>query len=100
MWTIYLKEILELLRDRKTLIFTLVIPVLVMPLFGGSFGYASYRMSRNAMEATLPYAVFGEATRRRWPRASPRRRATSASRWRTRTRSARRSRTARSSSRW
>jgi sodium transport system permease protein len=60
MWTIYLKEILELLRDRKTLIFTLVIPVLVMPLFGGSFGYASYRMSRNAMEATLPYAVFGE----------------------------------------
>lgn len=59
MWTIYLKEILELARDRKTLIFTLVIPILVMPLLGGGFGYVSYKMSRNAMEAALPYAVFG-----------------------------------------
>ncbi len=60
MWTIYLKEIGELMRDRKTLIFTVIIPILVMPLLSFGFGYISYVMSRNAYQAKLSYAVFGQ----------------------------------------
>jgi sodium transport system permease protein len=37
MWTIYLKELLELTRDRKTLIFTILIPIFAMPLIFGGF---------------------------------------------------------------
>ncbi|HEY5799086.1 MAG TPA: ABC transporter permease, partial [Burkholderiaceae bacterium] len=59
MWTIYLKEILELARDRKTLIFTVFIPIMVIPLLGGGFGYMSYAMNRDALQANLPYAAFG-----------------------------------------
>ena len=31
MWTIYVKELLELLRDRKTFIFTIFIPIFALP---------------------------------------------------------------------
>ncbi len=60
MWIIYVKELLELLRDRKTLLFAIVIPILVMPVFGGGFGYASYVMNRNALQEELHYAIFGQ----------------------------------------
>jgi sodium transport system permease protein len=61
MWTIYLKEILELARDRKTLIFTVLIPVLAMPLILGGFSYLSTNMFNKARTAELTYAVFGKA---------------------------------------
>ena len=32
MWTIYLKELLELVRDRRTFFFTVFVPVFAMPL--------------------------------------------------------------------
>jgi sodium transport system permease protein len=59
MWTIYLKEMLELARDRKMLLFTVLIPMLVMPLFMGGFAYASYILSKNALQEELAYAIFG-----------------------------------------
>jgi sodium transport system permease protein len=60
MWTIYLKEMLELLRDRKTFIFTVLIPVLAMPLIMGGFSYVSSNMFNKARHAELSYAIFGK----------------------------------------
>jgi len=60
MWTIYLKELLELARDRKTFIFTVFIPIFAMPLIFVGFGYLSSAMFRNASQAEMPYSVFGK----------------------------------------
>jgi len=60
MWTIYLKELLELARDRKTFIFTVFIPVFAMPLIFIGFGYVSSAMFRNASQAEMTYAIFGK----------------------------------------
>ncbi len=60
MWTIYLKELLELTRDRKTLIFTILIPIFAMPLIFGGFAYVSNNMFKNARTAELRYAIFGQ----------------------------------------
>jgi len=61
MWTIYLKELLELVRDRKTFIFTVFIPILAMPLIFGGFGYLSSTLFKQARNAELSYAIFGSA---------------------------------------
>lgn len=60
MWTVYAKELLELLRDRKTFVFTVLLPILAMPLIFGSLGYLSSFMFRNAQQAELTYAIFGK----------------------------------------
>ncbi len=59
MWIVYCKEMLELLRDRKTFIFTVLVPIIAMPLIFGGFGYLSSKIFRNAQHAELPYALFG-----------------------------------------
>lgn len=59
MWIVYCKEMLELLRDRKTFIFTVLVPIIAMPLIFGGFGYVSSKIFRNAQHAELAYAVFG-----------------------------------------
>lgn len=60
MWTIYLKELLELIRDRKTFIFTIVIPVFAMPLIFAGFGVLSSSMFKQARSAEMAYAIFGQ----------------------------------------
>lgn len=60
MWTIYLKEMLELRRDRKTLIFTVLIPIFILPLIFGGFAYASSLFFKNAQQVELKYAIFGK----------------------------------------
>jgi len=60
MWTIYRKELLELARDRKTFVFTILIPIFALPLIFGGFGYLSTTMFRHAREAELTYAIFGK----------------------------------------
>ncbi|MCG8418421.1 MAG: ABC transporter permease [Proteobacteria bacterium] len=57
---IYRKELKETLRDRKTLIFMLAIPILVMPLlfdFGLQFAIDT---ATKADTETLQYAIFGD----------------------------------------
>ena len=44
MWTIYLKELLELARDRKTFFFTIFVPVIAMPLIFAGFGLLTSTM--------------------------------------------------------
>jgi sodium transport system permease protein len=60
MWTIYLKELLELARDRKTFFFTVFIPVIAMPLIFTGFGLLSSSMFKQASEAQMTYAMFGK----------------------------------------
>jgi sodium transport system permease protein len=60
MWTIYFKELLELARDRKTFIFTVLIPIFALPLIFGGFAYLSSTIFKNASTAELTYAIFGQ----------------------------------------
>lgn len=60
MWTVYLKELLELIRDRKTLIFTILVPIFAMPLIFGGMGYLTSVMFKKSEAAELTYAVFGK----------------------------------------
>jgi len=60
MWTIYLKELLELARDRRTFFFTVFIPVFAMPLIFGGFGFLSSSMFKQASTADMAYAIFGQ----------------------------------------
>jgi len=60
MWTIYLKELLELARDRRTFFFTVFIPVFAMPLIFAGFGFLSSSMFKQASTADMAYAIFGQ----------------------------------------
>ena len=66
MWTIYLKELLELLRDRRTFFFTVFIPVFAMPLIFGGFGLLSTSMFKQASQADMRYAIFGKQHAPQW----------------------------------
>ena len=61
MWTIYFKELRELLRDRKTMIFTIIIPIVAIPGLFAAFTMFAASSSKDAMEAPLKYALFGAA---------------------------------------
>lgn len=59
MWLIFKKEILELLRDRKTLFFMIALPLLVFPLiFGGMFYFTGKAMTESQTK-NLSFAVSG-----------------------------------------
>jgi sodium transport system permease protein len=59
MWLIFRKEILELLRDRKTLFFMIALPLLVFPLiFGGMFYFTGKAMTESQTK-TLSFAISG-----------------------------------------
>ncbi len=57
--TIYLKEMKEVLRDRKTLIFMVALPTLVVPvLLNVMIGFL-VRAEKKAQTETLTFAIFG-----------------------------------------
>jgi len=57
---IFKKEIIELLRDRKTLFFMVALPIVVFPvLFGGVIYFTSQAVTE-AQNKTLSYAIVGE----------------------------------------
>lgn len=60
MWTIYLKELLELVRDRRTFFFTVFVPVFAMPLIFTGFGFLTSSMFKQASTAGMAYTVFGK----------------------------------------
>lgn len=59
MWLIFKKEVLELLRDRKTLFFMIALPVLVFPLIFGGVIYFMSEAVEESQTKTLTYAVSG-----------------------------------------
>ncbi|NVK22381.1 MAG: ABC transporter permease [Kangiellaceae bacterium] len=44
MWLVYKKELLELVRDKKTLIFSILLPTIIVPLF--MFGFIKFASSK------------------------------------------------------
>ncbi len=59
--TIYLKELKDSLRDRRTLLSTIVIPTLVMPLLFFAFGTVMVKMDQQARAETPTVMVIGGA---------------------------------------
>jgi len=60
MWLIYKKELMELLRDKKTLIFTILLPTLIMPIILGGFAYFSVMMDKKHKSEELNFAIIGQ----------------------------------------
>ncbi len=60
MLKVYFKELLELTRDKKTLIFTILLPTLIMPVIMLGFGALSAKIAKKAVEEQLSYAIIGE----------------------------------------
>ena len=59
MLKVYLKELLELTRDRKTLIFTILLPTLIMPVIIFGFTSLSSNIAKKATDEDLNYAIIG-----------------------------------------
>ena len=59
MWLIFLKELKELVRDRKTLFFMIALPILLFPLLFGVIAYFSTKALEDAESKVLKYAVVG-----------------------------------------
>ncbi|WP_370165410.1 ABC transporter permease [Marisediminitalea sp.] len=59
MWKVMLKEIKELLRDRKTLFFMIALPILVFPLLIGLVVFFGGKAVDKAENKVLDYAVIG-----------------------------------------
>lgn len=59
MWLVFLKELTELLRDRKTLFFMIALPILIFPLIFGGVAYFTSQAIEQAESKVLNYAVVG-----------------------------------------
>lgn len=59
MWLIFRKEFKELLRDRKTIIFMIALPVLVFPLILGATIFFTSSAVDKAENKVLNYAIIG-----------------------------------------
>ena len=59
MWLVFKKEVIELLRDRKTLFFMIALPLLFFPIIFGGVFYFSGKAIQEAQEKTLNFAVVG-----------------------------------------
>lgn len=59
MLKVYLKELLELTRDKKTLIFTIIMPTLLMPLILVGFSAIVMTIDNKAKNEVLNYTVVG-----------------------------------------
>jgi sodium transport system permease protein len=57
--TIYLKEMKEVLRDRKTLVFMLILPTVLVPLLINFMTSFMMKAEKKARTETLTYALFG-----------------------------------------
>lgn len=61
-WAIFRKEMVETLRDRRTLIIALLLPVLLMPLVTLGVPYLASRQRQQRETAVSHIAVIGAAT--------------------------------------
>ena len=61
MLRVYLKELLELTRDRKTLMFTILLPTLLMPVIIIGFMGLTYYIDQQAEKEILEYHLVGES---------------------------------------
>ncbi len=61
MWLIFSKEFKELIRDRKTIMFMVVLPVLLFPLMIGVTVFFTSSAIKKAESEVLQYAMVGDA---------------------------------------
>jgi sodium transport system permease protein len=61
---VYRKEILEALRDRRTIISTIVIPIIIFPLIFVGFGGVAGAMMKSAQAERAKVAIIGEENAR------------------------------------
>ncbi len=59
MWLVYKKELLELTRDKKTLIFTILLPMLILPLLLGGMAYFTAKITKEKQDEVLKFVVVG-----------------------------------------
>ncbi|WNO61225.1 ABC transporter permease [Rheinheimera sp. MMS21-TC3] len=57
MWQVYFKELTELMRDKKTLIFVILLPVFIFPVIFGVMGLVLSSTTNTAMKAEHRYAI-------------------------------------------
>lgn len=61
MWHIYLKELLELSRDKRTLIFSVIMPTLIIPVLMLGVGAFTGSKIKKEESAELPFVIINEA---------------------------------------
>lgn len=59
MWMVFKKELLELIRDRKTLFFMIALPLILFPMIFGAIGFFTTKAISDAQSRTLTFAVIG-----------------------------------------
>lgn len=57
MWLVFIKELKEVVRDRKTMFFMILLPLLIFPLIIGAVAYFSTKAAQDAQSKTLTYAI-------------------------------------------
>ncbi len=57
MWMVFIKEMKEVVRDRKTMFFMILLPLLIFPLIIGAVAYFSTKAAQDAQSKTLTYAI-------------------------------------------
>lgn len=57
MWQVYIKELTELMRDKKTLIFVILLPVLIFPVLFGIMGLVLSSTTSKAMKEEHRYVI-------------------------------------------
>ena len=61
MFEVFLKELRELLRDKKTLLFVVAMPILVFPIIFGLIGFLMSQATLEAEQKVHTYAIANEA---------------------------------------
>jgi len=59
MWLVYRKELLELVRDRKTLFFVIALPLIVFPILFGIMGMTMAKAQLKEEQKVHRYAIVG-----------------------------------------
>jgi sodium transport system permease protein len=60
MWQVYLKELTELMRDKKTLIFVILLPILIFPVLFGIMGTVMTITANKAMKEQHRYVIVNQ----------------------------------------
>ncbi|MBE3674071.1 ABC transporter permease [Pseudoalteromonas distincta] len=60
MFEVFKKELRELLRDKKTLMFVVALPVLIFPIIFGTLGYFMAQAHLNAEQEVHTYSIVGD----------------------------------------
>lgn len=57
MWLVFKKEVLEVLRDRRSILFMILFPVLLFPLLFGGIGLFAAKAVQDAQTKVLKYSI-------------------------------------------